>query len=106
MQYCSIVPREVVEKYGKDFRRHPCGTGPFQYVAWEEGQALILKKNPNYFEKDSAGNRLPYLDGIKVSFFENKATEFLEFQQGRLDFINDIDASFKDEVITKEGAIA
>ncbi|HWH62576.1 MAG TPA: ABC transporter substrate-binding protein [Ginsengibacter sp.] len=105
MQYCSIVPREVVEKYGKDFRRHPCGTGPFQYVAWEEGQALILKKNPLYFEKDSAGKRLPYLDGIKVSFFENKATEFLEFQQGRLDFINDIDASFKDEVITKEGAL-
>jgi len=105
MQYCSIVPKEVVEKYGKDFRRHPCGTGPFQFVAWEEGQALILKKNPNYFEKDSSGNRLPYLDGIKVSFFENKATEFLEFQQGRLDFINDIDASFKDEVITKEGAL-
>ncbi|KAA9037691.1 ABC transporter substrate-binding protein [Ginsengibacter hankyongi] len=105
MQYCSIVPKEVVEKYGKDFRRHPCGTGPFQFVAWEEGQALILKKNPNYFEKDSTGNRLPYLDGIKVSFFENKATEFLEFQQGRLDFINDIDASFKDEVITKEGAL-
>jgi oligopeptide transport system substrate-binding protein len=105
MQYCSIVPKEVVEKYGKDFRRHPCGTGPFQYVAWEEGQALILKKNPNYFETDSAGKHLPYLDGIKVSFFENKATEFLEFQQGRLDFINDIDASFKDEVITKEGEL-
>jgi peptide/nickel transport system substrate-binding protein len=105
MQYCSIIPKEVVEKYGKDFRRHPCGTGPFQYVAWEEGQALILKKNPNYFEKDSTGNQLPYLDGIKVSFFQNKATEFLEFQQGRLDFINDIDASFKDEVITKEGEL-
>ena len=105
MQYCSIVPKEVAEKYGKDFRRHPCGTGPFEYVAWEEGQALILKKNPNYFEKDSAGNRLPYLDGIKVSFFENKATEFLEFQQGRLDFINDIDASFKDEVLTKSGEL-
>src|SRR6185437_15267837 len=27
MQYCSIIPHEVVEKYGKDFRRHPCGTG-------------------------------------------------------------------------------
>lgn len=105
MQYCSIVPKEVVEKYGKDFRRHPCGTGPFQYVAWEEGQALILKRNPLYFEKDSAGKRLPYLDGIKVSFFENKATEFLEFQQGRLDFINDIDASFKDEVLTKKGEL-
>jgi peptide/nickel transport system substrate-binding protein len=103
MQYCSIVPKEVVEKYGKDFRRHPCGTGPFQFVAWEEGQALVMKKNPHYFEKDSTGFSLPYLDGIKVSFLDNKATEFLEFQQKRLEFINDIDPSFKDEVITKSG---
>ena len=103
MQYCSIVPKEVVVKYGKDFRRHPCGTGPFQFVAWEEGQILILKKNPLYFERDSVGKRLPYLDGVNVTFLENKATEFLEFQQGRLDFVNDIDASFKDEVLTKSG---
>lgn len=105
MQYCSIIPHEAIEKYGKDFRRNPCGSGPFQFVAWEEGQALILSKNKNYFEKDSTGERLPYLDGIKVSFFDNKATEFLEFQQGRLDFINDIDASFKDEVLTKKGEL-
>lgn len=103
MQYCSIVAKEAVEKYGTDFRRHPVGTGPFQFVAWEEGQALILKKNTNYFEKDTSGKRLPYLDGIKVSFYDSKATEFLEFQQQRLDFIDDIDASFKDEVLTKTG---
>ena len=105
MQYCSIIPYEVVEKYGKDFRNHPCGTGPFQFKAWEEGQALILTKNKNYFQKDSAGNHLPYLDGIKISFYDNKATEFLEFQQKRLDFINDIDASFKDEILTKKGKL-
>lgn len=103
MQYCSIVAREAVEMYGTDFRRHPVGTGPFSFVAWEEGQALILKKNENYFERDAAGNRLPYLDGIKVSFYDSKATEFLEFQQKRLDFIDDIDPSFKDEVLTKTG---
>ncbi len=103
MQYCSVVPREAVEKYGTDFRRHPVGSGPFQFVAWEEGQALIMKKNERYFEKDSNGVALPYLDGIKVNFYDSKATEFLEFRQGRLDFINDIDASFKDEVLTKTG---
>lgn len=103
MQYCSIIPKEAVEKYKTDFRRHPVGTGPFQFVAWEEGQALILKKNENYFEHDAAGNKLPYLDGIKVSFYDSKATEFLEFQQRRLDFIDDIDPSFKDEVLTKTG---
>jgi oligopeptide transport system substrate-binding protein len=105
MQYCSIIPKEAVEKYGKDFRRHAVGTGPFSFVAWEEGQALVLKKNENYFEKDSTGKKLPYLDGIKVSFYDSKATEFLEFGQNRLDFIDDIDPSFKDEVITKTGML-
>ncbi|RYF86400.1 MAG: ABC transporter substrate-binding protein, partial [Chitinophagaceae bacterium] len=103
MQYCSVVPQEAVAAFGTDFRRHPVGTGPFSFVAWEEGQALVLKKNPNYFEKDSAGNRYPYLDGVKVSFYDSKATEFLEFRQERLDFINDIDPSFKDEILTKTG---
>lgn len=105
MQYCAVVPQEIVEKYGKDFRRHPCGTGPFRFTLWEEGQILLLAKNERYFEKDSSDNRLPYIDGIQVSFLDSKATEFLEFRQGRLDFINDIDASFKDEVLTKNGEL-
>jgi len=105
MEYCSIVPREVVEKYGKDFRSHPCGTGPFRLQSWDEGQALILLKNAHYFEKDSAGRSLPYLDAVKVTFNEEKAAEFLLFRQGQLDFINEIDPSFKDEVLSKKGVL-
>jgi ABC-type transport system substrate-binding protein len=105
MQYCSIVSKEAVEEYGNDFRRHPVGTGPFRFVAWEEGQAMVMKRNENYFEKDSVGNRLPYLDGVKVSFYDSKATEFLLFRQKELEFINDIEASFKDEVLTKQGTL-
>lgn len=103
MQYCSIVPKEAVDRYRQDFRRHPVGSGPFAFVAWDEGQALIMKRNDHYFETDSNGKALPYLDGIKVNFYDSKATEFLEFRQQRLDFINDIDPSFKDEVLTKTG---
>lgn len=105
MQYCSVVPREAVDYYGNQFRRHPVGTGPFRFAAWEEGLALLMRKNPHYFEKDAAGNALPYLDGVQVSFADSKATEFLLFRQGKLDFINDIDASFKDEVLTKKGLL-
>ena len=103
--YCSVVPKEAVEKYGNSFRSNPVGSGPFQFKVWEEGQALIFTKNKNYFERDSLGKRLPYIDGIQVSFLDNKASEFLEFRQKRLDFINDIDASFKDEVLTKNGML-
>lgn len=105
MPYCAIVPHEVVEKWGKDFREHPCGTGPFQFKYWDENQALILVKNPHYFERDSLGNRLPYLDAIKFTFISSKATEFLLFVQGQLDFLADVDVSYKDELLTKSGKL-
>jgi oligopeptide transport system substrate-binding protein len=105
MQYCSILPKEAVQQYGKDFRRHPVGSGPFKFFLWEEGQALVMHKNEHYWEKDESGNRLPYLDAIKVTFFDNKATEFLQFRQQDLSFINDIDPSFKDEVLSKKGEL-
>jgi len=105
MEYCSVVPKEVVQFYGKDFRSHPCGTGPFQLKSWEEGEALILLKNEHYFEKDSTGRQLPYVDAVQVSFYEEKATEFLLFRQGLLDFMNEIDPTFKDEVLSKKGQL-
>jgi peptide/nickel transport system substrate-binding protein len=105
MEYSSIVPREAIIRYGKDFRRHPVGTGPFQMDSWDEGQALILVRNAHYFERDATGRTLPYLDAVKISFLDSKATEFLEFMQGGLDMINDIDPSYKDEVLTKQGTL-
>lgn len=103
MQYCSVVAPEAVMNYATAFRKHPVGTGPFRFAAWSEGQMLILQRNEKYWERDVKGQRLPYLSGIRVSFYESKATEFLLFRQGKLDFINDLDASFKDEVLLKTG---
>ena len=53
MQYCSVVPFEATEKYGRDFRSNPVGTGPFIFKVWKEGVKLIFIKNDNYFEKMS-----------------------------------------------------
>jgi peptide/nickel transport system substrate-binding protein len=105
MPYCSAVPHEAVGHYGKEFRAHPCGTGPFRFKSWEEEQTLILLRNEHYFEHDSAGRPLPYLDAVKISFNTEKASEFLQFQQGQLDFVNEIDASFKDEILNKRGQL-
>jgi peptide/nickel transport system substrate-binding protein len=105
MQYCFIVPHEAVEKYGKDFRSHPVGTGPFKFSFWREGELMVLKKNEHYFEKDVQGNSLPYLDAVRITFMDNKATEFLKFKLGELDMIVDLDAGVKDEVLTKTGKL-
>ena len=105
LQYCSVVPKEIVEFYGKDFRSHPIGTGPFKVVRWEESNVLILTKNTNYFEKDSNGNKLPYLDGIRFSFIADKNAEFLQFSQGKLDFLNGLAPEWKDKLLTTTGEL-
>jgi oligopeptide transport system substrate-binding protein len=105
MPYCSIVPHEAILHWGKDFSQHPVGTGPFQFSFWDEGNVLVLKKNPKYWELDSEGKRLPYLDMVQIGFVDSKATEFILFLQGKVDFVNNIDGSFKDLVLTKSGSL-
>ncbi|MBR2250676.1 MAG: ABC transporter substrate-binding protein [Prevotella sp.] len=105
MPYCSVVPREIAEYYGEDFGRHPCGTGPFFFRMWKEGVKLVLRRNELYFEHDEAGVRMPYLDAVAVTFIIDRQTAFLEFVKGNLDFMNSLDASYKDEVLTRTGQL-
>jgi peptide/nickel transport system substrate-binding protein len=104
MPYCSIIPEEAVKKYGLDFRAHPVGTGPFKLKIWRENVALIMVKNESYFEEDG-DQQLPYLDGIRISFIDNKKSEFFAFKQGNLDFISGLDASYIDDVVEKDGTL-
>ena len=105
MPYCSVVPHEVVDHYGTDFRNHPVGTGPFRFQYWKEGVKLVLRRNDLYFETDSEGRQLPYLDAVAVTFIIDKQTAFLEFVKGNLDFMNSLDASYKDEILTRTGQL-
>jgi len=104
-QYCSVVPREVVEHYGKDFRQHPIGTGPFKFKYWKDGEVLVLLKNENYWEKDKDGSALPKLDAIRATFIGDKQTAFMNFISKKLDFLNDIDGSYRDDILTKSGQV-
>jgi len=101
-QYCSVVPREVVEFYGKDFRSHPIGTGPFKFKHWKEDEVLVLLKNEKYWEKRN-GQQLPYLDAVKVSFISDKQSAFMNFLKKELDFFDKVDGSYRDDVLTKGG---
>ena len=105
MRYCSVVPEEAVNFYGNEFRRNPIGTGPFQFKMWEENVKLVLRRNPMYFEFDDDRKRLPYLEAVAVTFLPDKQSEFLQFAQGKLDFISGLDNSYKDEIITTRGEL-
>ena len=103
MKYCSVVPKEAVDYYKSKFGKNPIGTGPFKFKKWEENIKLVLRKNNLYFEKDSKGIRLPYLEAISITFIKNKKSEFMEFAQNKIDFINSIDSSFKDQLLNVNG---
>lgn len=105
MRYCSVVPHEVVEDSNHEFRKRPIGTGPFKFKAWEEDIKLVLRKNPNYFERDDKGIQLPYLEAIAVSFLPDIQSEFMLFSQGKFDFLNSLDPSYKDELLTPLGEL-
>lgn len=102
--HCGILAPESVTRYGTDVGFHPVGSGPFFLIRWVENEKMILRKNERYFMTDH-GQRLPYLDGIAISFLRDKQTAFLDFAEGKTDFISGIDPAYKDQLITPLGML-
>lgn len=85
--YAFIYPKEAFEKYGNEMRIKPVGTGAFYLSAVEEDIAMVLKKNKNYYGKDSLGNNLPFLDALEIKFLKDRKTELFEFKNGNFDLV-------------------
>ena len=105
MPYTFVVPKEGIEEYGRDFRNHPVGTGPFMKQQWKQGSALVLERNPHYWRKGPDQHQLPYLDLVKVSFIPDKMQEFRAFQNGDLDFVAGVDPHTTDKILKKDGTV-
>jgi len=104
MNYFSFIPKEAVDFFGKDFSQNPVGTGPFYFKYWKQNEKLIFLKNKRYFEFDS-NTRLPYLDGVSISFITQKESVFMNFLLGNFDFVSGLDNSFRDEFLNREGKL-
>ena len=70
------------ETYGKDWLRHPVGTGPYIFKEWIPGKHVILEKNPHYFKKG-----LPYLDTLEFRIMKDPLTASTALRAGEIDFI-------------------
>ncbi len=104
MKYCSVVPKEIVEHYGSNFRSNPIGTGAFKFKLWVENTKLVLRKNEDYYEYQN-GIQLPHLEAVAITFLPDKQSEFLQFVQGNIDFLSGIDPSYKDDILTTTGKL-
>ena len=64
------------------------GLGPFRLKEYVPGQRLVLERNPYYWKKDSAGNQLPYLDGITFLFVPSEDAQVIRFLSGDTDILS------------------
>jgi peptide/nickel transport system substrate-binding protein len=105
MQYCNVVPHEVVAHYGPDFRSNPIGAGPFKFAFWLENVSLVYHKHDDYFLHDIEGVQLPYLDAVKIDFVKDMSSEYLGLLKGKFDFMSGIHQAFKDELLDPYGRL-
>ena len=84
MEFCDVVPKEWVAKWGKQVNRHPLGTGPFTMTEWTTGRKITLVKNPNYWNADKV-----HLDGVDFTFNLTPSNALLKLQRGEVDILGD-----------------
>ncbi len=66
----------------------PVGSGPFMYESYTPRDSLVVKKNPNYWQKDANGVQLPYLDEIEFKVIEDSQTAEEALKNGEIDIFS------------------
>ncbi len=100
MPFTSIVAREAVEFYGKEFGARAVGTGPFRLLEFTSNSRLVWARNPTYRKElypsegsaedkaagflEDAGKSLPLADRIVVQVYEEWHPMWLAFLSGGL----------------------
>lgn len=78
----AVLPKHLLE--GEDmqtsaFFRSPVGTGPYRLAEWDEGQAITLEKNEDYFKG------APEIDRIVFKIVTDDNAKALQLRAGELD---------------------
>ena len=102
MQYCSVVSQKAIDFYGNQTRTNPVGTGPFRFKRWIESQGLFLIRNDRFFQS-TIENPIPFLDGVRTSFMEDKKIAFLELLNKKVECVSGLESSFINELLDENG---
>jgi oligopeptide transport system substrate-binding protein len=80
MPFTTPQRPEHVAAAGDQLRRRPDATGPFELDSWDEGNRIVLRRNPNYYRPQRA-----HLDAIVMLENIPRDTQFQMFERGELD---------------------
>lgn len=77
-----IVSPAAVKKYGKDFMKHPVGTGPYKFKSWTQDGNVKVVKNTDYWKKGG-----PKLDSITFKPVPEDGSRVAMLKTGEADMI-------------------
>lgn len=80
MPFATPQRADHVAAAGPDLRRRPLASGPFVLERWDEGERLVLAKNPRYHDAARV-----HLDRVVSHERRPADTQFLMFEAGELD---------------------
>jgi len=99
--YSSVVPREAVEHYGREFGIRPVGSGPFRLVSYDTAR-IVMDRNPGFRQEpvdlaaegyDPAtqgqyglerieGRSPPFIDRLEFQFIADASARWNSFTKG------------------------
>ncbi|MDR2785607.1 MAG: ABC transporter substrate-binding protein, partial [Treponema sp.] len=82
-----VISKAYFEKQGDNFGTAAggvIGTGPFMYQSWTSGQEIVLKKNPNYRDKEKLAANI--FDTVVYKIIPDDTTRVIALQNGDVDF--------------------
>jgi peptide/nickel transport system substrate-binding protein len=79
-----IVSPMAVKKYGKEFGRHPSGTGAFKFVEWDSNAKVVVDRNDDYW--DGA----PALKSVVFRPISDGNTRVAEMLSGGIDLMVEV----------------
>ncbi|MGE0712821.1 MAG: ABC transporter substrate-binding protein [Planctomycetota bacterium] len=76
------------KKFGDYFNKHPrhrspLGSGPYQFVSWDEGKSVTVKRYEGYHSPAKGG----YIDEITWKFIPEDQAAIAELRANNLDFV-------------------
>lgn len=62
-----LISPGAFEAYGEEMAFHPVGTGPYHFVEWRPGEAVLFERNPDYWGQPPAGFERMVLRSIPLN---------------------------------------
>jgi peptide/nickel transport system substrate-binding protein len=82
----TIVHAPSATEDPEEYNRMPVGSGAFEVTERESGEYIQLEAHDGYFDTDSEGNALPYLDSVRIDLIPEPSTMWTAIRGGEIDY--------------------